>query len=45
VLNEVLDAFSTLDESAGVEGIVRVIQGLKKKSQSQNQSRQVAEQA
>ena len=41
VLNEVLDAFSELDESAGVEGIVRVIQNLKKKSQS----RQVEEQA
>ena len=41
VLNEVLDAFSELDENAGVEGIVRVIQNLKKKSQS----RQVEEQA
>ncbi|MGJ7917524.1 hypothetical protein ACI48D_18860 [Massilia sp. LXY-6] len=41
VLNEVLDAFSELDESAGVEGLVRVIQNLKKKSQSQSQSRQV----
>jgi hypothetical protein len=49
VLNEVLDAFSELDESAGVEGIVRVIQSLKKKSQAQNQSqsqsRQVEAQA
>jgi hypothetical protein len=47
VLNEVLDAFSELDESAGIEGIVRVIQNLKKKSQaqSQSQSRQVEEQA
>jgi hypothetical protein len=51
VLNEVLDAFSELDESAGVEGIVRVIQSLKKKSQaqsqsqSQSQSRQVETQA
>jgi len=45
VLNEVLDAFSELDESAGVEGIVRVIQNLKKKSQAQSQSRQVEEQA
>jgi hypothetical protein len=48
VLNEVLDAFSELDESAGVEGIVRVIQNLKKKSQAQSQahtqSRQVEEQ-
>jgi hypothetical protein len=42
VLNEVLDAFSELDESAGVEGIVRVIQNLKKKSQGQ--ARQVEEQ-
>ena len=40
VLNEVLEAFSELDESAGIEGIVRVIQNLKKKSQS----RQVEEQ-
>lgn len=31
VLNEVLDAFSELDDNAGVEGIVRVIQNLKKK--------------
>jgi hypothetical protein len=45
VLNEVLDAFSELDESAGVEGIVRVIQNLKKKSQAQSQSRQVETQA
>jgi hypothetical protein len=46
VLNEVLDAFSELDENAGVEGIVKVIQSLKKKSQaqSQSQSRQVEEQ-
>jgi hypothetical protein len=35
VLNEVLDAFSELDESAGIEGIVRVIQNLKKKSHAQ----------
>jgi hypothetical protein len=49
VLNEVLDAFSELDESAGIEGIVRVIQNLKKKSQGQSQgqsqSRQVETQA
>jgi hypothetical protein len=31
VLNEVLDAFSELDDNAGVEGIVKVIQSLKKK--------------
>jgi hypothetical protein len=35
VLNEVLDAFSELDENAGIEGIVRVIQNLKKKSRAQ----------
>ncbi|MES2298788.1 MAG: hypothetical protein V4582_17215 [Pseudomonadota bacterium] len=34
VLNEVLDAFSDLDESAGVEGILKVIQGLKKKQKA-----------
>jgi hypothetical protein len=43
VLNEVLDAFSELDENAGVEGIVKVIQSLKKKSH--RESRQVEEQA
>lgn len=31
VLNEVLDAFSELDESTGIEGFVKVIQSLKKK--------------
>jgi hypothetical protein len=31
VLNEVLDAFSELDDNAGIEGLVKVIQGLKKK--------------
>jgi hypothetical protein len=31
VLNEVLDAFSELDEETGIEGFVKVIQGLKKK--------------
>ena len=34
VLNEVLDAFSELDEAAGVEGLVKVIQNLKKKSRA-----------
>jgi hypothetical protein len=34
VLNEVLDAFSELDDSAGVEGLVKVIQSLKKKSRA-----------
>ena len=35
VLNEVLDAFSELDDNAGVEGIVKVIQNLKKKNRVQ----------
>src|SRR5881398_2361931 len=35
VLNEVLDAFSELDDNAGVQGIVKVIQSLKKKARSQ----------
>ena len=35
VLNEVLDAFSELDDNAGVEGFVKVIQGLKKKARAQ----------
>ena len=30
VLNEVLDAFSELDEAAGMEGVLKVIQNLKK---------------
>lgn len=34
VLNEVLDAFSELDDNAGVDGIVKVIQSLKKKSRA-----------
>jgi hypothetical protein len=34
VLNEVLDAFSELDESAGIEGLVKVIQSLKKKARA-----------
>ena len=34
VLNEVLDAFSDLDESAGIEGVLKVIQGLKKKQKA-----------
>jgi hypothetical protein len=32
VLNEVLDAFSELDDNAGIEGLVKVIQSLKKKN-------------
>jgi hypothetical protein len=31
VLNEVLDAFSGMDNGAGIEGVLKVIQGLKKK--------------
>jgi len=34
VLNEVLDAFSDLDESAGMEGVLKVIQGLKKRQKA-----------
>jgi len=34
VLNEVLDAFSELDEAAGIEGVLKVIQGLKKKQKA-----------
>ncbi|MGZ3180848.1 MAG: hypothetical protein ACXU8N_00285 [Telluria sp.] len=34
VLNEVLDAFSELDDSTGLDGILRVIQGLKKKQKA-----------
>lgn len=34
VLNEVLDAFSDLDDSAGIEGVLKVIQGLKKKQKA-----------
>ena len=34
VLNEVLDAFSELDENAGIEGLLKVIQSLKKKQKA-----------
>ena len=34
VLNEVLDAFTDLDGAAGMEGILKVIQGLKKKQKA-----------
>lgn len=34
VLNEVLDAFSDLDDSSGIEGVLKVIQGLKKKQKA-----------
>ena len=39
VLNEVLDAFSELDDNAGVEGIIKVIQSLKKKSRAAQEDR------
>ncbi|MES2152863.1 MAG: hypothetical protein V4508_24060 [Pseudomonadota bacterium] len=34
VLNEVLDAFSDLDDTAGIEGVLKVIQSLKKKQKA-----------
>ena len=34
VLNEVLDAFSGADGAAGMEGILKVIQGLKQKQKA-----------
>jgi lysophospholipase L1-like esterase len=34
VLNEVLDAFSELDDDAGIEGLIKVIQSLKKKARA-----------
>ena len=34
VLNEVLDAFTDIDGAAGMEGILKVIQGLKKKQKA-----------
>jgi hypothetical protein len=34
VLNEVLDAFSDLDDNAGIEGVLKVIQSLKKKQKA-----------
>jgi len=37
VLNEVLDAFSELDETAGMEGVLKVIQGLKKKQKAETE--------
>lgn len=36
VLNEVLDAFNELDQSAGMEGVKRVIQNLKKQKELAN---------
>lgn len=34
VLNEVLDAFSDLDDTSGIEGVLKVIQSLKKKQKA-----------
>lgn len=34
VLNEVLDAFSELDDSTGIDGVLKVIQSLKKKQKA-----------
>ena len=34
VLNEVLDAFSDMDDTAGIEGVLKVIQSLKKKQKA-----------
>lgn len=34
VLNEVLDAFSELDEGVGMEDVLKVIQGLKKRQRT-----------
>lgn len=36
VLNEVLEAFNELDQSAGMEGVKRVIQNLKKQKELAN---------
>jgi hypothetical protein len=42
VLNEVLDAFSSLDGDRGMDDILKVIQGLKKKQKEQSEQRAVA---
>jgi hypothetical protein len=41
VLNEVLDAFSDLDETDGIEGVLKVIQGLKKKQKVQAEDKAI----
>jgi hypothetical protein len=43
VLNEVLDAFSSLGGERGMDDILKVVQGLKKKQQEQAEERAVAE--
>ncbi|NRR32722.1 hypothetical protein HSX11_21365 [Oxalobacteraceae bacterium] len=45
VLNEVLDAFSTLDGETGMEDILKVIQSLKKKQQMEQVEEAVAKAA
>lgn len=45
VLNEVLDAFSGLDEAAGIEGVLKVVQSLKKQQAAQVQSKTESETA
>ncbi|WP_332854288.1 hypothetical protein [Duganella sp. S19_KUP01_CR8] len=42
VLNEVLDAFSTLGGERGMDDILKVVQGLKKKQQEQAEERVAA---
>jgi hypothetical protein len=39
VLNEVLDAFSTLGGQGGMDDILKVVNGLKKKQQEQAEER------
>jgi hypothetical protein len=39
VLNEVLDAFSELDDDAGIEGLIKVIQSLKKKARAASEEK------
>jgi len=42
VLNEVLDAFSDLDDNASIEGIVKVIQSLKKRNRAAAEEKEKA---
>jgi hypothetical protein len=43
VLNEVLDAFSALGDSTGMDGILNVIESLKKKQRSEQLQEQIAD--
>jgi hypothetical protein len=45
VLNEVLDAFATLDGERGMDDILKVVQSLKKKQKEQAEERSVAQSA